>query len=138
MKDMKDKWGRLGTRYQTTAKDDVLDRITRLRGIGGQILIHVILAIGGVIVLFPFFWMLSTSLKPLSEIYSKSIQLLPQSPTLEHYLRVLELSPFARYLFNSAFVALAILIGQVLTIVPAAYAFAKRDFPGKQFFFFPC
>ncbi len=91
------------------------------------------LAIGFV---FPFLWMLSTSFTPSEETLTTQVHLLPKDFTLRNYVEVFRFLHFERYLFNSFFVAVMVLVGQFLTIIPAAYVFAKRDFPGKNFLFY--
>jgi len=107
----------------------------RTREILSEFGFHLILLLGAIFWLLPFFWMVSTALKPVAEIFSPNVTLLPVNPTLDNYTKVWASSPFARYLLNSFLVAILILVGQILTIVPAAYAFAKRDFPGKKLLF---
>src|SRR5262245_45474508 len=82
----------------------------------------------------PFFWMLSASLKPLEEVFNFA-QILPSSLQWQNYTRAWAKAPFGRYLFNSAFSSVCILVGQYLTIIPAAYGFARLRFPGRDVLF---
>ena len=90
-----------------------------------------ILALGALVVLTPFIWMVVTSLKPPQEIFTAEWRLLPAEPTLGNYARVWHDRPFPRYLLNSFVVASLILAAQLLTITPAAYALAKLKFAGR-------
>ncbi|NYT64894.1 carbohydrate ABC transporter permease [Alcaligenaceae bacterium] len=93
---------------------------------------HVILMTGAIIYLFPFIWMLSTSLKPADEIFMGGFHLLPQKwAMVENYTTALTQVPLLRYLLNGIVVCAGILILQVLVALPAAYVFAKIKFRGK-------
>ncbi|NPV46664.1 MAG: carbohydrate ABC transporter permease [Armatimonadetes bacterium] len=84
---------------------------------------YVVLALTALTMMLPFLWMVSTSLKPLSEVQSGHF--LPQEWRPENYLEVITKVPFGRYYFNSVFVALWVTFGQVLTSALAAYAFSR-------------
>lgn len=109
-------------------------------GIGAQpglisaTVVYGVLTLVALLVGLPFFWMLVSSLKPLQDVFDFS-QWLPSPPQWQNYLNAVQKAPFGRYLFNSTFTAVAILLGQYLTIIPAAYAFARIDFPGKHILF---
>lgn len=94
---------------------------------------HLVLMTGAVIYLFPFIWMLSTSLKPADEIFIDGFHLLPQNwAAMENYSAALTQVPLLRYLLNGVIVCAGILILQVLVALPAAYVFAKTEFRGKR------
>jgi ABC-type glycerol-3-phosphate transport system permease component len=105
-------------------------------GVAPLAAVAVYAVLGGVAVLvgFPFFWMLTTSLKRLPEVFLFG-QLLPSDPQWQNYAVAWGKAPFARYFFNSAFTAVAILALQLLTIIPAAYGFARLRFPGRDALF---
>jgi multiple sugar transport system permease protein len=92
------------------------------------------LAAAGVVALFPFFLMLSTSLKPINEIFETS-RLVPRRISLDGYAAVFAHSLLLRYLLNGVIVTMLILAGQLLVNIPAAYAFAKLSFPGREALF---
>lgn len=86
--------------------------------------------------LFPLFWLISTSLKSATEnIFSFPIQLLPQQPTLENFKTVWQTYPFGQYLFNSTFVALLTVSLNLLFCSLAAYPLARLNFQGKNLIF---
>jgi multiple sugar transport system permease protein len=93
--------------------------------------LQTILMAGGYIVLIataltmmiPFLWQVATSLKPLSEVQSGHF--LPQEWKFGNYAEVIRTIPYARYYFNSIFVAMWVTFGQILTSAAAAYAFAR-------------
>src|SRR5262245_2549777 len=95
-----------------------------------------VLGAGAVVVLTPFVWMLMTSLKPPQEIFIADFRLLPANPTLQNYASVWHGAAIPRYLLNSFVVAFLILVSQLATITPAAYAFAKLKFAGRDVCFY--
>ena len=84
----------------------------------------------------PFLWLLSTSLKGASEnIFAYPPVLLPQSPTLGNFERVLQSQPFMLYLRNSLVVALMAVSLNLLFSSLAGYALARMEFRGKAIIF---
>ena len=114
-----------------------LASLTRFQGAGGRmppiavILIYAALTLTALVVGVPFLWMISTSLKPLPEVFLLTHPL-PSQIQWENYVRAWNAAPFGRYLFNSTFTAVAILVCQFATIIPAAYGFARLRFPGRD------
>lgn len=92
------------------------------------------LAALGVVALFPFALMAGTSLKPIEEIF-ESGRLLPRHPTFGTYAEVFGHSLLVRYLLNGLIVTVGVLAGQLLVNIPAAYAFGKLSFPGREALF---
>jgi multiple sugar transport system permease protein len=88
------------------------------------------------LILMPYIWMIAVSLKPRSEVFSGSLQLLPQTwAAAQNYGRVLSEIPIGRYLINGVVVCLLILIFQIAFAIPAAYALAKLQFRGRETLF---
>jgi multiple sugar transport system permease protein len=83
-------------------------------------------------VILPFIWMLSTSFKPLNEVFVYPPRFLPDTWIWENYLEVWEQAPFGRYFFNSTLIALVVTIGQLVSCSLAAFAFARMKFRGKN------
>lgn len=93
---------------------------------------HLLLMTGALIFLAPFIWMVLTSLKPVDEVFTRELTLLPTRLALvENYTEALTRVPLLRYLWNGIVVCAAILVLQILVLLPAAYAFAKLEFRGK-------
>lgn len=88
-----------------------------------------------VVIAFPFYWMVSTSLKDYAEALKFPPTLIPSALHLENFAHVFEVVPIAVYFRNSVIVSLAVLVLQYLIIVPAAYSFARHDYFGKNVFF---
>jgi sn-glycerol 3-phosphate transport system permease protein len=85
--------------------------------------------------LFPYAWMLLTSLKTLPELVQAPTRLLPNSFDLSAYNSVLASMPLARYLWNTTLMALGIAVVQLLLALPAGYALAKLEFRGRAAIF---
>ncbi|MFD1738950.1 carbohydrate ABC transporter permease [Bacillus salitolerans] len=95
----------------------------------------VVLLIMILIFVFPFLWMFSTSLKSLAETMVFPPKWLPSSIQWENFMIAWQSGPFLKFFVNSLVVAIGILVLQFLTIVPAAYAFARYEFKGKGILF---
>ena len=95
----------------------------------------VILALGSLMFLIPFFWMLSTSLKSKAEIFSFPVIWIPSTFHWENYTRALTVLPFGRYFANTFFIALCRIAGQVVACSIVAFSFARLKFPGRNTLF---
>ncbi len=93
--------------------------------------IVVMIAIVAIMVL-PFGWMLSTSLKPQEYILQTPPQLIPNPATLDSYIGLNERINLARTMFNSFFVAAMVTLGQVLISAMAAFAFSRMQWRGRD------
>ncbi len=99
----------------------------------GQFVIYLVLLTGGILMAIPFLWMIVTSLKPATEIFS--YEFLPKVPTLNNYVQVLSKVPFARWYLNSLIVAMAVTLSVAFFDSLTGFVLAKYDFPGKQVIF---
>lgn len=97
--------------------------------------LYVLLFAGCAIMLFPFFWMLTTSFKTQAETLRIPPQWIPSAFRWQNYVDAWNAAPFGRYFFNSFFMAITTTIGEVFTTILAAYAFAKMKFFGKSTIF---
>ena len=88
-----------------------------------------------IIFLFPFIWMISTSLKTTQEAIQIPPSIIPSKIVIENYLKAWSSGPFLRYLGNSLFITLSVLVIQFIVMVPAAYAFSKIKFKGSNILF---
>lgn len=84
---------------------------------------------------FPFLWMALTAFKTLPEVFRFPPTFLPESWQFENFAIAWKSGPFLTYLVNSLLVALSILALQLFTAVPAAYAFARYKFKGRNVLF---
>ena len=88
-----------------------------------------------VIMVGPIVWTISTSLRTPAASFSLPPKWLPTDMALENYAEVFARIPFWRQIFNSFFVTLSTVLGQLCTAALAGYAFARLDFPGKTLLF---
>ena len=98
----------------------------------GKLLFGIIDIVIVFIFLFPFLWMLSVSLQTEKEITTIPLTLLPKIPQWKNYVEAFASAPFLLYLRNSVLVILGVVVIQLLVMIPAAYAFAKMQFAGKN------
>ena len=96
---------------------------------------YLVLLAGAGILLIPLFWMVSTSLKPLDEVYVYPILWIPSKIVWQNYLDVFKNVPFGRYLLNSVEISLFAIVGNLLGSSLAAFSFARLRYPGKNFLF---
>jgi multiple sugar transport system permease protein len=101
-----------------------------------NIALHLILLTGCIIMLLPFFWMLSTSLKESSAIFSEfPPRWIPEKFAWSNYKDAWTAVPFDRFFFNSVVVAVSVTVLQILTSSLAAFAFARLKFRGRDTLF---
>jgi multiple sugar transport system permease protein len=90
------------------------------------------LGLGSIWALFPFLWMISTSLKSDSQVLIYPPVWVPSPPIWSNYRHVLDLVPFGRFLLNTTIVAVTVTFLELITSSFAAYAFARLQFPGRD------
>jgi multiple sugar transport system permease protein len=102
-----------------------------------KFLLYLVLIIYAVITLLPFFWALSASFKPLSEIINGEPNFIPKNFTLDNYKQIFLQEPlFFRWLFNSVVIAVSVTLLNLILNSMAGYALARLRFVGKRFWFF--
>lgn len=84
---------------------------------------------------FPTWWMVTSSLKPISEIFVFPPQLFPAHPDWSSYRQVFSIQPFAQQYWNSAYIAALVTAGTLVVSSMAGYAFARIRFPGANALF---
>ncbi len=84
----------------------------------------------------PFIWMISTSLKDLNQVFTMPPQWIPRPPRWENYVEIFRMMDFGRYWLNTIVVTVGRMLGQFIFCTLAAYAFARLNFPGRNFLFF--
>lgn len=98
-----------------------------------RIVLYVALTIGAIVMAFPFYWTLATSLTPDARV--TALRPWPQSPTFEAYALLIETLPFIRIVGNSLWIAVVSTLIQLLTSAMAAYVFARMHFRGREVLF---
>lgn len=101
----------------------------------GRAVLWVVTLVLALIILFPFWYMVSMSVTPDSDILSNNVWLWPSSVYWGNLYKALTQTPLVRQFFNTVFVSLAILVIQTVTSLLAAYAFAFLQFKGKKVLF---
>ena len=110
-----------------------LGRSARARRAVSHGVIYALLTLWGLIVLFPFYWMLLSSVKSYSAYNSEYIpQLITLSPTLENYAEAFTAVPLARYFTNTLIFTLVTTALMLIVTILAAFAFARLRFRGKN------
>ena len=113
-----------------------LERSAKLRGNVKKSVIYTFLTIWALAVLFPFYWMLLTSVKGYGAYNSEYIpQLYTLAPTFENYLTAFTAVPLAKYFTNSIIFTLVTTAVMLVVTVLAAFAFARLNFKGKDLAF---
>ena len=102
----------------------------------GRFFLHAFLMTVGVIFLFPFVWSISTSLKPMNDLFQVTPTLIPSEVRWENYREVFDSVPFGRFYINTILVTIARTIGGVFIASLAGFAFARLRFPGRDLVFF--
>lgn len=97
--------------------------------------LHLLLIAGSVLMLVPFAWMLSTSLKQPGDVFIYPPQWIPQPVRWENYRETVTVMPFGRFYLNSIIQAVAVTALQLLTASLAAFAFARLRFRGRDLLF---
>lgn len=101
----------------------------------GDTLTWIVLGVVGISMIFPLYWMVSTSLKSEPELYEIPPRLIPQDLLWSNYLVAFRTIPYWQMLWNSTFVALIVTVGRVITSTFAGFAFARLQFPGRNTLF---
>lgn len=115
----------------------------KAKRIRSKILIYIALTVWAVVVLFPFYWMVQTSVKKQGEYNSEQIpKIVAEDPTLDNYSEAVNFratengkGTLGRYFLNTLVFTLATTCLMMLVIVPAAFAFARLEFKGKKLLF---
>ncbi len=99
-------------------------------------LIYILLALWALAVLFPFYWMIITSFKGYSDYNAEVVpSFIVTSPTLENYIKAFTEVNLGRYLLNTLIFTVATTALMLVVIIPAAFAFARLEFRGKNLLF---
>jgi ABC-type glycerol-3-phosphate transport system permease component len=101
-----------------------------------SVTLYIVLTAATILMSFPLFWMISSSLKTVDETNSAGIVWVPSHPTLAAYIDIFHNQNFLRAYFNSAFYVTLALLGTLISIAAVAYAFSRIQWPGRNFIFF--
>ncbi len=97
---------------------------------------YVILSLGGIVMVLPFFWMISSAFKQPGELTLYPPTLFPNNPSLDLLSRIWTEIDFKRFFMNSLFISVCVTSAQLFTSSLVGYVFAKQHFPGRDKLFF--
>ena len=113
-----------------------IEKQARIRSRVRSTAVHILLSLWAVIVLFPFYWMVLTSVKSYSAYNSEYIpKFFTLSPTLQNYVDAFTAVPLGRYFTNTLVFTLITTLLMLSVITLAAFAFARLEFKGKRLAF---
>ncbi len=113
-----------------------IEKSARIRKKTVKTVTYILLGIWAIMVLFPFYWMILTSVKSYSAYNSEYIPtFFTLSPTIQNYIDAFTSVPLAQYLANTAFFAIATTAIMLAVTILAAFAFARLEFKGKNIAF---
>ena len=92
---------------------------------------YVLISIFAIIMVFPFFWMISCALRPSDELLTSPPMLLPKNPTLYSFIHVLTETNIPRYFVNSVIISVTATVLCIIVALPAAYSFARHKYKGQ-------
>lgn len=115
---------------------DKVERSAQVRKTVLNFVIYGLLIFWALVVLFPFYWMLLTSFKSYASYNAEYIpRFFTLSPTLENYVQAFTAVPLGRYFLNTVIFTLSTTAIMLVVAIPAAFAFARMDFKGKDLVF---
>ena len=113
-----------------------IEKRARVSGIAGKTVTYVFLTLWGLLVLFPFYWMVLTSIKSYSSYNSEYIpRFIATNPTVQNYVDAFTTVNLAQYFLNTVIFTLLTTAVMMVVTVLAAFAFARLDFRGKNITF---
>jgi ABC-type glycerol-3-phosphate transport system permease component len=101
----------------------------------GKAAAYLLLTLGGIVMMVPFAWLISSSLKSPQDIFVIPPEWIPADPQWSNYKEVLTALPFPSYLMNTLIITFGALIGQVASAAVSAYSFARLRWPGRDIIF---
>ena len=104
----------------------------KVRDLATRTFVFLLLAAAGILFLFPFFWMVSTSLKVNEQVYTTPTIWIPDPIAWESYPNALARMPFWLFLRNSIITSFVPVIGAVLSASLVAYSFSRVRWPGRE------
>ena len=113
-----------------------MDQKANIRRKALKIAVFTLLTFWALVVLFPFYWMLLTSVKSYASYNTEYIpKFFTLSPSFENYTQAFSAVPLAKYFVNTVIFTVATTALMLVIAIPAAFAFARLDFKGKNLLF---
>jgi multiple sugar transport system permease protein len=114
-----------------TAEEQERNRPKWLQGV-----VLALLVVGSLLYAFPFFWMVSTSLKIPENIYLDPPQWIPNPVAWSNYIEIFDVGPVWAWIYNSTLITVVSVVARTLSSILVAYGFARFKFPGSRILFF--
>lgn len=108
----------------------------RRNSVPRKVLAYAVLTVLAATALLPFLWTVSTSFKNIDEVFVFPPRWLPSTIKWSNYSTLWHELPMARWIFNSAYIAVLAVVGKLILCSTAAYAFARLRFPGRDYIFY--
>jgi multiple sugar transport system permease protein len=121
---------------QTQTFAEVDHRAAQVRRVSSEILKHVLIGGVGLLFLFPFVWLVLTSLKSAGEIIAIPATFFPKVWHWSNYARAVQEIPFFKYMGNTVIIFAGKAVGAVLSCSLAAYGFSMIKWPGRDTIFY--
>jgi multiple sugar transport system permease protein len=109
----------------------MLGKIERVT-IGQKIIFYLVMVLLSALMIYPFFFLVTTSLKDSPEVFTNILKPFGAALRFDNYATILGTVKMGRYLVNTAIVAICVTIGQIVTSILGGYAFARINFPGRD------
>jgi multiple sugar transport system permease protein len=100
-----------------------------------KIVYYTLMTVLALIIIYPFFFMVTTSFKDSPEVFANIMKPFGERLRFENYKIVLSTVNMGRYMLNTVFVTICVVIGQIITSMMGGYAFARINFPGRDILF---
>jgi ABC-type glycerol-3-phosphate transport system permease component len=101
----------------------------------GPLGFHLVIVVICMLTIFPFLWMLSTSIKEAGEVFTNDFRLIPNAPTWRNFPDAFSYFPVGNWIWNSFGIAVLMTLGKLLLSIPAAFAFSRLQFRGNKILF---
>ncbi len=112
-----------------------MPRSKSARELSGKIISYTLLTLGSILIMIPVFWMVSSALKPNSQIFIFPPQWIPNPIQWENFVTAMTSLPFGTYFQNTMIIEVGSIVGTVLSCSIVAYGFARLNAPGRNFWF---
>ncbi|MBQ4599641.1 MAG: carbohydrate ABC transporter permease [Clostridia bacterium] len=113
-----------------------IEKSAKVRGTATKVVVYTLLTIWAIVVLFPFYWMLLTSVKDYGAYNAEYIpKFFTLSPTVQNYTDAFTAVPLAKYFYNTVIYTVVTTALMLVVTIPAAFAFARLNFKGKNLVF---
>jgi ABC-type sugar transport system, permease component len=112
-----------------------MNKKTDMKTILKTVLMYSVLIMGALIMVFPFYWMITSAFKTRMEIAKFPPQWIPTKWVLDNFIFALKTAPFARYFMNSLVVTICCVVCTGFTTILGAFAFSRLKFPGRDLIF---